>query len=685
MPEVVPEIIHDLFDSSSLGADMPLLRDELPADAGLTVADKRTLVDQAKVLIEQIYSHLHLKTALYGIDPVQRLTLLQYRLEDPQDDIVTKELEFHRELISIFHSMHDLHTNYVLPIPYRRMTAVLPFLVEEFFDGDEQPHYIVTKMIAGFEHENFTPGVEILIWNGLPIQEAIRRNGENESGSNAAARFAVGLRSLTIRPLSTSLPPEEVHILVHYRSSDGKEHTMEFEWLTLRAGGISTADMGLSIDNSRAINDITALKDTDDLYQESMMGYHLQAEQINLCRAQLYAAGDNNNSADEGEPEDTSDISTSANDIPGQPKLSDALESKLPRVIRAATLNTPSGDFAYLRLFSFMVNDHQSFLAEVIRLLQQLPQNGLVLDLRGNPGGLITAAETLLQLFTPHSIEPEKAQFKSGPLLRELCRRNAPSPMIPMINLEPWVDSLSRAHASGALYSTGHTITTTHDANAIGQIYTAPVVLITDAYCYSAADMFAAGFQDHNIGQILGASNNTGAGGANVWQHVLLRVLADVPGADESGLLKNVFRELPRFSDFRVSSRRMLRVGDEAGMPLEDFGVEPDRRHYMTRNDILNGNEDLYNHAGKILSGQKHHKLEVAVDVTKCRLKLKTAEIDRIDWFIDGRASGSKDIKNNKTTIKLAKSTEKRRVSIEAYAEGRKVAVSKQYVVCEDA
>ena len=158
-----------------------------------------------------------------------------------------------------------------------------------------------------------------------------------------------------------------------------------------------------------------------------------------------------------------------------------------------------------------------------------------------------------------------------------------------------------------------------------------------------------------------------------------------MPGVDESGLLKNVFRELPRFADFRVSSRRMLRVGDEAGMPLEDFGVEPDRRHYMTSNDILNGNEDLYNHAGKILAGQTHYKLEVKVDPAKCRLKLKTAEIDRIDWFIDGRASGSKDIKSNKATIRLPKSAEKRQVSITAYSQGRKVAVSKQYVVCEDA
>ena len=41
---------------------------------------------------------------------------------------------------------------------------------------------------------------------------------------------------------------------------------------------------------------------------------------------------------------------------------------------------------------------------------------------------------------------------------------------------------------------------------------------------------FAAGFQDHGLGPILGVSGNTGAGGANVWTHDLLRDLW--PGED---------------------------------------------------------------------------------------------------------------------------------------------------------
>ncbi|MFF3930493.1 S41 family peptidase [Streptomyces hirsutus] len=48
------------------------------------------------------------------------------------------------------------------------------------------------------------------------------------------------------------------------------------------------------------------------------------------------------------------------------------------------------------------------------------------------------------------------------------------------------------------------------------------MVLITNARCYSATDIFAAGFQDHRIGPVLGTDENTGAGGANVWTHALL-------------------------------------------------------------------------------------------------------------------------------------------------------------------
>ena len=62
----------------------------------------------------------------------------------------------------------------------------------------------------------------------------------------------------------------------------------------------------------------------------------------------------------------------------------------------------------YLRLWSFDVADDEAYIEEVIRLLRLLPERGLIIDLRSNPGGLIWAAERLFQLFTPHQVQPNR-------------------------------------------------------------------------------------------------------------------------------------------------------------------------------------------------------------------------------------------------------------------------------------
>ena len=49
----------------------------------------------------------------------------------------------------------------------------------------------------------------MLAWNGVPIVRAIEINGESQAGSNPDARFARGLDNLTIRPLNSTLPPDE--------------------------------------------------------------------------------------------------------------------------------------------------------------------------------------------------------------------------------------------------------------------------------------------------------------------------------------------------------------------------------------------------------------------------------------------------------------------------------------------
>lgn len=200
------------------------------------------------------------------------------------------------------------------------------------------------------------------------------------------------------------------------------------------------------------------------------------------------------------------------------------------------------------------------------------------------------------------------------------------------------------------------------------------MVLITDAQCYSATDMFAAGFRDHNIGPILGVDDNTGAGGSNVWPHHLLRQLASVADITVNAGAGSM-QALPRHADFRISTRRMLRVGEKAGMPLEDFGVKPDKRHYLTKRDLLEGNIDLIRHATRLLAAATRYQLKVEREQANGRytLRITTQHVDRLDWYIDERPAGSKDLKSGRLTIRLPRAAIGKTARLEGYKEGEKV------------
>ena len=115
-----------------------------------------------------------------------------------------------------------------------------------------------------------------------------------------------------------------------------------------------------------------------------------------------------------------------------------------------------------------------------------------------------------------------------------------------------------------------------------------------------------------------------------------------------------------RAPGFRVSVRRTLRVGaDRVGTPVEDFGVVPDERHELTRDDILGDNHDLLARAGELLAGRPGVPLaladppEVRAD-GRCRLRLTTAGLDRVDVAFDGRPVASLDVDDGTVTPRCA-------------------------------
>ncbi len=565
------------------------------ASPTLDAVDRRTLIETALELLEKLYVHLPLKRAMYAVNPIQRLKLLRRRISQPRTAPLPDQ-QFLIEMLSIFSQLRDLHTNFILPEPFRSSTAYLPFRLEECHERGRQLYVVSQLMERESDDANVQPndpafqrGVTVTHWNGIPIERAVAINAEREAGSNAAARHAQGLASMTIRWMGMSLPPDEDWVDITYLPLDAPKSRKDvrFHWQVLRSDAMHGQSISVA-SGSRAYR----------------VGLDARAEKERQIRRVLFKAR---------RPGPASRAFGRDSTVEARPAFSDVFPS-------CRNVTTSLGQFAYIRLATFNVPDDQAFLREFIRISSLLSQDGLILDVRENGGGLITAGERLLQLLTPSPIDPARLHFLNSSMTLELCGTHK--------FIAPWAGSIAQAVETGAEFSQGLSLSPADEYNDIGQTYQGPVVLVTDALCYSTTDIFAAGFQDHGIGTILGVHDNTGAGGANVWDYSLI-----------SDLLRSAHQfpvDLPKSASFSFAVRRVTRVGRNAGVPIEDLGVQPDAKHLISRRDVLERNVDLINAAAKLLHKRRKYRLQ-ARKVNGRRCRVAYTNIDRLDMYLDDR------------------------------------------------
>ena len=543
-----------------------------PAIPALSCEERLLLVRSAIGMLEDFYVHLPQKLATHGLDPIARLRAL-YR----QVPALPSDAGFHSALAEIFDGLSDLHTNYLLPSALACAVAVLPIQLGEY-EQDGIRHVIITAVADGFMEA--CVGDEVLFWHGTPIQRALERKSRHNAGANPPARRAQALASLTIRPLAKRPPPDEDWVLVQLVTESGAIPELRMPWRVLT--------LPFMTDRSHASVD-------------------LQADVLRRARRMLFPAPTR----------------------PGTPVHTDDLRCFTP-----ARLGEGGDALGYLRINTFLVKDASAFQAEMIAILARLPPRGLVLDVRDNGGGLVEAAERCLQLFTPHPIEPAPMQLRATPAVLALCE--AQEADLHPTSLGRWTSSVQHALTIGALYSSALPMTPPALCNAVGQHYSGPVVLLTNAFCYSATDIFAGGFQDHAIGPVLGVHTNTGAGGANVWPYSMLQTAQDKPPG------------LPGGAELRVALRRSLRVGPSAGLELEERGVVPDVPWDMTRRDLLEGDIDLLARARALLLDRPWRQLEIealpAHHKFKRKLRIHARHTDWVNLTWNGRPLDSHDI-----------------------------------------
>lgn len=590
------------------------------------MAAKRKITATALELIERLYVHLPLKRAMYAVNPAQRLRLLQRRLAGPNGRRLS-ERDFYAEMLGTFTDLRDLHTTFVLPEPFRSTTAYLPFSIDACaIDGRRA--FIVSRVIPGDAlPADFVPGAVVTHWNGVAIDRAVAVNAAREQGTNPAARRAQGLASMTVRWLGQQLPPDEQWVSVRYRPQGRRaaDKEIRLEWLVFQQ--VTPHGHGVARARREA---------------RLRIGMDERGEVERQVRRELFQH------RFKGPASRAFGRDESVTSVPGDvfPSCRDVV--------------TRRGTFGYVRLATFNVEDDGPFLDEFIRIVGRLSQQGLILDVRGNGGGLITAGERLLQLLTPRRIEPARFHFLNTARTAQMAARAD--------FLQRWRPSIEQSVETGADFSQGFPLLPGDAYNDIGQKYQGPVVLITDALCYSTTDIFAAGFQDHRIGTILGVDEATGAGGANVWEYPLIAALA----RDR----ELVPPRLPGDASFRFAVRRVTRVGDNAGLPLEDIGVRPDELHEMTRRDVLERNVDLIDHAAAILARQPVQSLRAEAE-RKQSGRVTCENVDRVDAYVDDHPLSSQTTASGRSHFAIRLPRRARQLRLEGFRRGELVAATR--------
>lgn len=599
----------------------------------LGLEDRVEILDALIRILEGLYVHLPLKRAMYGFDPVTQLRRLEERARTPAltDD------RFHAEIARILARLRDAHTNYIGPMAIEGWVARLPFLIEQYGSEDD-PGFLVSKVVGDLvEGDGFGEGVRVLSWNGAPIADAVRRHADVVRGGRTDSAMARAVDSMTFRPLGYLPMPIEQWVVVGYTTDDEdtpedevEEHEVRLDWRFVHPGqGPTPTRPTEAAAGAEAVHPDRAL-----IRRAKKLSFSTGLWQTEQADA-----------VDDREPLPTDR---------SQVEVGTWIAGRFQDNVSARIVPVGDRELGYLRLWSFGLSDDDGFLDEVVQLLGLLPQDGLIIDLRGNPGGLIWAAERLLQLFTPHHVEPTRFSL----LATDLTRAIADAPHNRRL-LSPWRRSLVDAAATGELYSQGVPITPVDRCNDRGQVYGGTVVAVVDATTYSAGDLFAAGFADNGIGTIVSVGRATGAGGANVWRSDVLRAV--LAGTDHE------LRTLPGGVGFTVSVRRATRIGSAEGAPIEDLGIAGHRPYDMTRRDLLESNADLLAMCGQLIAAEPSTTMDV--DVDGLVVTVTSQRLDRIDVHVDDRPFASIDTDGSLAVV-LDRDSDRTRVPETVRIEG---------------
>lgn len=568
-----------------------------------TAAEKQTLADQAYLFLNELFVHRKVKVKDFGktADPIPKLEKLK------KEAVNLSDQDFHKQISSVFTELHDLHTNYIAPKPLSCAATFIPLRFESVLDESRNVVLVSGKLkMEAKASEGIEVGDELVSINGVKTEEVLAELEKVSGGANSDAMRVRAVEMLSLRSLSTQDVPKEDELkLVLKRGEKTVEKTIP--WFAYRNLDCLTSD-------ERNESNRISLKYRFNLSEDEFQKKY--------------------------------------NRIFGTPTLVSKARrwnapNPLDEVFEVASISTPAGIVGYVQLKGFSWDNENLDVATVVEGFRREIEGrlskaiGLVIDVRGNPGGYIVLAEKLVQLFSTKEVEPTKVQMLANKLNENIFLKANDQ------EDNRWSMAVREAVTAGREMITPMPITPKSEANSLGQIWFRPVVVLTDAACYSACDLFSGGMQDNGAGVIIGVHKTTGAGGANVMEHGVFKQIMEGEN--------NPFETLPHSQNMRVSWRQTVRSGKFAGQLIEDTGVRSDLVVPVKRQDIGTESKELMKAIHKIIDTLQP-KYQSGLEVRRgSAVILKNGEeaqwnevvfgVDSVDIFVENKKVSTVELK----------------------------------------
>jgi len=261
---------------------------------------------------------------------------------------------------------------------------------------------------------------------------------------------------------------------------------------------------------------------------------------------------------------------------------------------------------AYLRIGDFEPTDFQDldvpitiFEREIAYL--QANSDGLIVDVMRNPGGFGCYAEELLTRVIPYRFT--SFGFELRPTFADVSAFYDDVDAATQDGSPQWVVSLLKNYAKQVESAYGENRGLTGplpactesfdrdpatDTKGVNIAYTKPMILLVDEFTTSAADIFAAVFQDAGRGPLVGY-RTSGAGGS----------VGQVPAGTYGEAFTTITQSLV------IRPKAVSTAEFPATRLIENVGVRPDVEvDYMTRANLLNGGADFVSRFTQVIVDQ---------------------------------------------------------------------------------